>query len=135
MIGAVRTTGLVALRPMRGAMKTLDFLDFIARDVVPKVKRGDIVVLDNLRQHHNPCVRRMIENAGASLLYLPPYSPELNPIEPFWASFKSQLRRFGARCVDTLFQAIRQLRRRRVNLRRTFAHCGYACAQRDRIAL
>jgi transposase len=126
LIGAVRTTGLVALRSMRGAMKTLDFLDFVARDLVPKLRKGDVVVLDNLRQHHDPSVRRMVENAGASLLYLPPYSPELNPIEPFWARFKKRLRRFEARCVDSLLDAIRELRRQRVNLRQTFAHCGYA---------
>lgn len=126
LIGAVRTTGLVALRPMRGSMKTLDFLDFVARDLVPKLRRGDVVVLDNLRQHHDRSVRQMVENAGARLLYLPPYSPELNPIEPFWSRFKKGLRRFEARTVTALFDAIRELRRRRVNLRRTFAHCGYA---------
>lgn len=126
LIGAVRTTGLVALRPMRGAMRTLDFLDFVARDLVPKIRRGDVVVLDNLRQHLDSSVRQMVENAGATLLYLPPYSPELNPIEPFWSRFKKSLRRFEARCVVTLLDAIHEVRRRRVNLRRTFAHCGYA---------
>ena len=126
LIGAVRTTGLVALRPMRGAMKTLDFLDFIARDLVPKLRQRDVVVLDNLRQHRDPSVRLMIENAGARLVYLPPYSPELNPIEPYWSAFKKHLRRLEARTVDALFTAINLVRRRRIRTRGMFAHCGYA---------
>lgn len=125
LMGAVRTTGVVALRPMRGAMTTLDFLDFVSRDLVPKLRAGDVVVLDNLRQHHDPSARRMVERAGATLLYLPPYSPDLNPIEPFWSRFKSALRRYEARTVDALLEAIAELRKRRVNLRKTFAHCGY----------
>jgi transposase len=126
LIGAVRTTGLVALRPMRGSMKTLDFLDFVARDLIPKLKPRDVVVLDNLRQHRDASVRSMIENADARLIYLPPYSPELNPIEPYWSAFKKHLRRLEARTVDALFAAIHQVRRRRINLQRMFAHCGYA---------
>lgn len=59
----------MALRPMRGSMKTLDFLHFVAGDLVPKLRVDDVVVLDNLRQHHDPSVRRMIDAAGATLVY------------------------------------------------------------------
>ena len=93
-------------------MKTLDFLDFVARDLIPKLRERDVVVLDNLRQHRDPSVRVMIANAGARLVYLPPDSPELNPIEPYWSAFKKHLRRHEARTVDTLFAAIDDVRRR-----------------------
>jgi transposase len=68
----------------------------------------------------------MIENAGARVIYLPSYSPELNPIEPYWSAFKKHLRRLAARTVDALFAAIDLVRRRRIVTRRMFAHCGYA---------
>ena len=125
MIGAVRTTGLVTLRSMEGAMKTMDFLQFVARDLVPKLKLDDVVVLDNLRQHHDPRVRLMIENAGAKVLYLPPYSPDLSPIEPYWSAFKAYLRRFEARTKEALFDAIHAVRKQRIPTRNFFTHCGY----------
>jgi len=71
-------------------------------------------------------VRTIIENAGARVIYLPPYSPELNPIEPYWPAFKKHLRRLEARTVDALFAAVDRVRRRRISLQRMFAHCGYA---------
>jgi len=126
LIGAIRTTGVVALRSMRGAMKTLHFLEFVARHLVPRLRRGDIVVLDNLRQHKDPLVRQMIENVGAEVLYLPPYSPEYNPIEPFWNAFKSRLRRVAARTTEALLAAIGALRRTRFSMQNFFTHCGYA---------
>jgi transposase len=107
LIGAVRTTGLVALRPMRGAMKTLDFLDFVTRDLIPNLRERDVVVMDNLQQHRDPSVRLMIENAGARVVYLPPYSPELNPIGPYWSAFKKHLRRLEARTVDAFLRSNR----------------------------
>ena len=69
---------------------------------------------------------RAIENAGARLVYLPPYSPELNPIEPYWSAFKKPLRRLEARTVDAHFAAIDRVRRWRISTRRMFAHCCYA---------
>ena len=125
MIGAVRTTGLVTLRSMEGAMKTMDFWQFVARNLVPKLKLDDVVVLDNLRQHHDPRVRLMIENAGAKVLYLPPYSPDLSPIEPYWSAFKAYLRRFEARTKEALFDAIHAVRKQRIPTRNFFTHCGY----------
>jgi transposase len=108
-----------------GCEKTLEFLDFVARDLIPKLREHDVVVLDNLRQQRDPSVRLMIENAGARVIYLPPYSPELNPSEPYWSAFKKHLRRLEARTVDTLLAAIDLVRRRRISTRRVFAHCGY----------
>lgn len=126
LIGAIRTTGVVALHTMRGAMRTMHFLEFVARHLAPRLRAGDVVLLDNLRQHKDPLVRRMIEKAGAEVLYLPPYSPEYNPIEPFWAAFKSHLRRVEARTTEALFAAIAALRRTRFEMRNFFTHCGYA---------
>ena len=131
MMGAIRAEGLVALKPMDGSMKTDDFVGFIANYIVSKLKKGDVVVLDNLRQHHNRAVRELVVNAGADVLYLPPYSPELNPIEQFWSKFKSLLRRIEERTRDGLFAAIKRLRRRVFVMLGFFKSCGYECAQCD----
>jgi transposase len=74
--------------------------------LVPELREGDIVVMDNLSSHKGPSVREMIETAGASLLYLPPYSPDFNPIENAFAKLKALLRKAAERTVDGLWAAI-----------------------------
>ena len=72
----------------------------------PALKPGDVVVMDNLSAHKAPAVREWIEGAGAEVLYLPPYSPDLNPIEKAWAKLKQRLRAAKARSTEALDQAI-----------------------------
>ena len=74
--------------------------------LVPKLRPGQIVVLDNLKVHESPKARRLIEGAGGRLLFLPTYSPDCNPIEQAFAKIKQALRRFGTRSWDTLVAAI-----------------------------
>ena len=74
--------------------------------LVPELRQGDTVVMDNLSSHKGPRVREMIEAAGASLLYLPPYSPDFNPIENAFAKLKALLRKAAERTVDGLWDAI-----------------------------
>ena len=74
--------------------------------LVPELGRGDTVIMDNLSSHKGPCVRAMIEAAGAKLLYLPPYSPDFNPIEQAFAKLKALLRKAAERTVDGLWRAI-----------------------------
>ena len=74
--------------------------------LVPDLRQGDIVVMDNLSSHKGPRVREMIEAADASLLYLPPYSPDFNPIENAFAKLKAHLRKAAERTVDGLWDAI-----------------------------
>lgn len=88
--------------PMDGAA----FLAYIEQGLVPELKPGDIVIMDNLPAHKVGGVRKAIEDAGAGLLYLPPYSPDFNPIEMAFAKLKALLRKAAARTVDDLWRAI-----------------------------
>ena len=73
---------------------------------MPSLRKGDVVVMDNLRAHYTDGVQRSIEAVGASVLYLPPYSPELNPIEQAWSKLKAILRRLEARTLGALAAAL-----------------------------
>jgi transposase len=82
------------------------FLAYAEHLLCPVLKQGDVVVMDNLSAHKVPAVREWIEKAGVEVLYLPPYSPDLNPIEKAWAKLKQMLRAAKARTKETLEQAI-----------------------------
>ena len=99
VIGAMRANGLVGMRSLRGGMKKGNFLHFIATVLCPRLQRSDIVVMDNLNSHHNAQVVDLIRAQGASVAFLPPYSPELNPIEMLWSTLKKRLsKRFRRNC-------------------------------------
>ena len=83
------------------------FLAYLEQCLCPTLRRGDIVVIDNCRVHISPRVREVIEKAGATLRYLPKYSPDLNPIEMAYSKFKEFLRSAGARTVVEIWRAIR----------------------------
>ena len=85
------------------------FLAYVEQVLVPGLNPGDIVVLDNLGAHKVPGVREAIEAAGATLLYLPPYSPDFNPIEQLFAKLKALLRKAAERSVDGLWNRIAAL--------------------------
>ena len=107
-VAGLTTRGLVAPWVLDGPINRDAFETYIAQVLVPDLRAGDIVVLDNLSSHKGPRVRALIEAAGASLLYLPPYSPDLNPIEMAFAKLKSLLRRDAERTVAGLWAAIGQ---------------------------
>jgi len=94
-----------------GAMNGAAFLAYVEQVLVPTLAPGDIVVMDNLPAHKPAAVRAAIARAGADLLYLPPYSPDFNPIENAFAKLKAMLRRAAARTIDELWDAIRDLAR------------------------
>jgi transposase len=108
-IGALRSTGLTAPAVFDGAINGASFLAYVKQILVPTLRPGDIVVLDNLSSHKIEGVREAIEAAGAELRYLPPYSPDLNPIEQLFAKLKSLLRKAAARTVDVLWNTIGRL--------------------------
>jgi transposase len=85
------------------------FLAYIEQVLGPKLRPGDVVVMDNLSAHKVAGVEQLIQAAGAELLYLPPYSPDLNPIEKAWAKLKQLLRSAKARTAEALNQAIAEL--------------------------
>jgi transposase len=105
---ALRTTGLCATALFDGPTNGTRFRSYVTEILVPALRPGDSVVLDNLQAHKVAGVREAIEAAGARLLYLPPYSPDLNPIEQAFAKLKALLRSVAARTVPDLWAAIRQ---------------------------
>jgi transposase len=106
VIGAVRFSGVVATKTIKGAMNGEAFSDYITHDLIPALKPGDIVIMDNLRTHKVKGIKEAIEKAGATVLYLPPYSPDLNPIEEMWSKMKAYLRKMKARTEDLLCSAV-----------------------------
>lgn len=85
------------------------FLAYVEQVLVPTLKPGDIVVMDNLSSHKAPAIRQAIEVSGAKLLYLPPYSPDFNPIEQLFAKLKAALRKAAERSVESLWNRIAAL--------------------------
>ena len=106
VLGAMSLRGMVATMTIEEATDTDIFLAYVEQVLVPVLRAGDVVVMDNLGSHKVDGVREAIEKAGAEVLYLPPYSPDLNPIEKAWAKFKQRLRSAKARSKDALDQAV-----------------------------
>jgi transposase len=104
--GALRLTGMTAPFVYDGAMNGNVFLAYVEQVLVPSLSEGDIVVMDNLPAHKAAGVRDAIEAAGANLLYLPPYSPDFNPIENAFAKLKALLRAKAERTIDALWDAV-----------------------------
>ena len=127
-IAGLRCDGLVAPCVLDGPINRAAFEAYVEQVLVPTLRRGDIVIMDNLSSHKGPMVREMIEAAGAALLYLPPYSPDLNPIENAFAKLKALLRKAAQRTVEGLWNAIGRLLRcfEPSEARNYFAHAGYS---------
>jgi len=96
IISSVRLDGKKVPMMMDGAMNGLRFKDYVENHLVPTLHQGDIVVMDNLPTHKVSDIREAIEAVGAHLVYLPPYSPDLNPIEAMWSKIKAILRKVKA---------------------------------------
>jgi len=105
-VGALRATGMTAPMVLDGPMDGPAFEAYLTQVLVPTLRPGDIVVMDNLPAHKPAAVSLTIEAAGAQLLYLPPYSPDLNPIEMAFAKLKASLRKAAARSIEALIEAI-----------------------------
>ena len=123
-----RADGLVAPSVPEGAADGLALLAYVEQVLAPGLRAGDVVVLDNLGSHKVAGVRGAIEARGASLLYLPPHSPDLNPIELAFSELKRPLRTAAARTVDALWEAIGRLLGQVTSAEAAgyFRHCGYA---------
>lgn len=105
-VAGLRNTGMVAPMVLDGPINGIAFQTYVDQVLVPELRPGDIVVMDNLGSHKSAGIRASIEAAGASLLYLPPYSPDFNPIENAFAKLKAMLRGAAERTVDGLWNAI-----------------------------
>jgi transposase len=108
-VAALRSTALTAPGVIDGPMNGNAFVAYVEQVLAPSLKPGDIVVMDNLSAHKVPGVRQAIDAAGARLLYLPPYSPDFNPIEHLFAKLKALLRKAGERSVPGLWNRIAEL--------------------------
>jgi len=105
-VGALRLTGMTAPMVLDRAMNGAWFLAYVEQVLAPTLTAGDIVIMDNLPAHKSAAVRKAIEATGAQLRLLPPYSPDLNPIENAFAKLKALLRKAAARTVNALENAI-----------------------------
>jgi len=128
MLAAISVTGVSAPMTITGAVDGLVFLEYVKQVLCPTLVEGDVIVMDNLSAHKIAGVRQAIEAKGARLLYLPPYSPDLNPIEKCWAKIKTYLRKAKARTYETLTSALKEalLTITRADIRGWFASCGYS---------
>ena len=105
-VATIRVDQVTAPCVFDGPMDGISFRAYIEQFVVPILRQGDIVVMDNLPSHKVAGIREAIEAAGAELRYLPPYSPDFNPIEQFFAKLKALLRKVAARTLEALVAAI-----------------------------
>ena len=127
LVAGLRMTGMVAPMVLDGPINGDWFEAYVRQVLVPDLGRGDVVIMDNLSSHKRASVREAIEAAGARLMFLPPYSPDFNPIEKAFARLKAMLRRAGERTVSGLWSLIGKL----VDLFQPqecanyFSSCGY----------
>ena len=127
MLAAIGLDGVQAPFALEGAIDSEAFLIYVERVLLPTLHGGEIVVMDNLACHKHPRVRELIESVGAEVRYLPPYSPDFNPIEPMWSKMKQVLRSLAARTFEGLIQAIGIALKKitLLDLAGWFIHCGY----------
>jgi len=109
VLAALRADGIAAPLVLDGAINGQSFLAYVRQFLAPALRPGDVLVMDNLPSHKVAGVREAVEAAGATLRYLPPYSPDLNPIEQAFAKLKAGLRRAAARSRDALWTTIGSL--------------------------
>jgi transposase len=128
MMASLRLDGTTACMTLEGATDTESFRAYVEVVLVPTLQPGDLVVMDNLSPHKSDPTLALITQAGAQVLFLPPYSPDLNPIEKMWSKIKALLRAAEARTPADLIQAIGQALARVTaqDALGWFASCGYS---------
>jgi transposase len=106
MVAGLRLSGLVAQKAYDKPMNAATFEEWVEKCLVPTLSKGDVVIMDNLSSHKGPRVEQLITAAGAELRYLPPYSPDMNPIEKAYSKLKAFLRKIALRTVAGLMSAL-----------------------------
>ena len=127
LLGAIDLEGVVASTSKEGAMRRADVERFLWLDLLPKLLPGSVLVLDNASIHKGGQIERLAAQAGCGVLYLPPYSPDLNPIELVWAFVKGRARREGPReAVSRAAWVVSNLAAATAQMAEScFHHCGY----------
>lgn len=130
VIGAMGLRGLVATLAVEGAVDTLCFDAYAEKVLAPRLRPGDVVVLDNLAAHRASRIEEVAQSRGARVLWLAPYSPDFNPIEQCWSKIKTYLRGAKARTEGELNKALAQAIGlvTKADIRGWFKHCGYSLA-------
>ena len=131
LLGAITLEGMLASMTVESPTDGDVFLAFLEQVLCPRLQPGQVVILDNLSAHKVAGVRELVEARGARLVYLPPYSPDFNPIEQAWSKIKQQLRSAKARLVEVLEQAAAEAISLITadNAVAWFRHCGYGVQQ------
>lgn len=126
-LAGLRASGWVAPLVIDGALNGPLFLNYVQQHLAPTLQPGDLLIMDNLASHKVCGVREAIENAQAQLLYLPPYSPDLNPIELAFSKLRRLLRSLATRTIDALWQACGTVLQAfsTIEIRNYFKHAGY----------
>lgn len=127
LIGALSVRGLHGVQVLTGALTHQSFALYISRILGPRLRRGDVLVLDNLRVHHLTGLREWLAARGIEVLFLPPYSPDFTPVEQAWSKLKAALRQVQARTQLALEEALRTAMNwiTPADARHWFQHCGY----------
>jgi len=127
LIAALDRGGMRCSMTLDGPVHGIAFEAFVQQVLLPSLNAGDIVVMDNLSSHKGQKVRQLIESAGAALLYLPPYSPDLNPIEPAISKLNQLIRSAGHRTMEGLWNDVQRMLDRITasDAAGFFRHCGY----------
>lgn len=127
ILSSIRMDGTMCDSVFSGALNGNIFLSYVQDQLIPTLAEGDIVIMDNLRCHKVEGIQEAIEKVGAHVLYLPPYSPDLNPIEMLWSKIKSILRGLKPRCIDDLLLMISDAFNQvsLFDIAGWFSHCGY----------
>jgi transposase len=127
LLAALDGSGVRCSMSLDGPVDRDAFEAFVEKVLAPAVRPGDLVVMDNLSSHKGPRVARLVEAAGGAVLYLPPYSPDLNPIEMAFSQIKQALRSLATRTQEALWGAMQGVldRVRPADARGYFRHCGY----------
>jgi transposase len=127
LIGALSVRGLHGVQVLEGALNQHSFALYIARILAPQLRRGDVLVLDNLRVHHLTGLREWLAQRGIEVLFLPPYSPDFTPIEQAWSKLKTKLRQAQARTREALEEALHTAIDwiTGPDAKAWFNHCGY----------
>lgn len=132
LLGAIRLAGWVVLTTQFATANKDRFTAWLKAKLLPRLRKGDVVVMDNLRAHHDQRVAPACAARGVRVIYLPPYSPDFNPIESGWALQKQFVRRVAPRQPELLRRVARRARYRvtQAHCRNWFAHCGYPARPR-----
>ncbi len=128
LAGMISINAMEVLYPYDGSFDGERYVSYLREHLIPTLKWGDVLVMDNLRTHHIAVAKEMLKNAGIELIFLPPYSPDLNPIEEVWSLVKRVFRKLEAKNISEYIDALRQAIKAVTSdkLQGFFRHAGYA---------